>query len=108
MKQMEDPPFLRRRREDDGDDDENDRPRRPPRRIGQDLQQALREERQRILQERLRNIRSLYVYLRTRAGLDYYVARDILLMAFDADDVVLAFQNMPASLRPPGPAGAGL
>ena len=108
MKQMEGDFLVRGRMRDDDDGGDDGRPRKPPRRIGQDLQQALREERQRILQERLRAIRTLYVYLRTTVGLDYYVARDMLLMAFDADDIVLAFQNMPASLRPPGPAGAGL
>ena len=114
MKQMDNaaplvgPPNLRRRRDDDDDDDEERRPRRAPRRVNEDLQMTLRAERMRMLQERIQRIRTLFVFLRNVAGLDYYVAREVLLMAFDADEVAIAFVGMPASLAAPGAPVAGI
>jgi hypothetical protein len=114
MKQMDNaaplvgPPNLRRRRDDDDDDDDEERrPRRAPRRVNEDLQMTLRAERMRMLQERIQRIRTLFVFLRNVAGLDYYVAREVLLMAFDADEVAIAFVGMPASLAAPGAPVAG-
>ena len=60
------------------------------------------------LESRIRRILLIYLVLRLQYDLDYYVARDIILLIFDADDVSIAFQRLPPALAAPGPAVGGV
>lgn len=92
---------MRRRREDD-DDDERDNRRR--RNLMGDAQ-ALRIAQRDAQLQTIRMIRQLFTKFRLDYGLDYYVARDVLLASFDADLVAMALVGVPSSIGPPSGRG---